>query len=419
MKILRIRGGMPLEGELVVSGSKNAALPILAATLLIRQPIELIGLPEIGDTHEMLNLLRLRGAFVEHLERGRYRIDTNGVITLGAPHFRDSRLRGSIYLLGAGLAAFGESAVGLPGGCNFGERPIDLHLDAFRALGAEISLENGGIFVKGDRLHAGEIKLSYPSVGATVNAILAACGASGRSVIRGIAREPHVLDLIRFLVCAGAKIYLPDADTAVVWGKEKLRAESYRIIPDMIEAGTYLLAAAATRGAIRLRHAPADQLKSLLPMLSASGCEIAQNRADEIFLRMRKRPDPIIARTEPYPGFPTDLHPPLAAYLLRCKGEGFITEDVFQTRFRYLEGLRRFGGEISLDQNTVKIVGQSELIGARVEAPDLRGAAAYLIASLMAEGESLMLSPDLLYRGYEAPIAKLRRLGLIISDGVV
>ncbi len=417
MKILRIRGSVPLEGELVVSGSKNAALPILAATLFIREPITLVGLPEISDVLEMLRLLSLRGVSVEREERGRYRICSGEAVPISQPPVEDGRLRGSIYLLGAGLAAHRESAVGLPGGCDFGGRPIDLHLLALRALGACISESREGVYARAERLFGNEIRFAYPSVGATVNAILTATAASGRTVIYGAAREPHVFDLIAFLVSCGARIRVPGEGTVIVDGGERLHGTTYRVMPDMIEAGSYLLMAAATRGTVRLRRAPLDQLSSLLPLLSASGCEISTVRSDELYLRMRKRPTSLSVRTEPYPGFPTDLHPQLAAYLALCRGESRITETVFKERFRYLEGLSAFGACVLREGETVRLVGREHLTGARVTAPDLRAAAAYLAAAMAAEGESLLLDAELLYRGYEAPLRKLRRLGAIISDG--
>lgn len=417
MKILRIRGARPLEGELVVSGSKNAALPILAATLFIREPIVLTGLPEIDDVLEMLHLLVLRGVSVEHLERGRYRIYAGDAAPIASPPQEDSRLRGSIYLLGAGLAAYRESTVGLPGGCDFGGRPIDLHLSALRALGASITESKEGVQAKAEALVGCEIRLSYPSVGATVNAILAATAAKGRTVIHGAAREPHVLDLIAFLVSCGAKIETSGNGHVIVYGGTRLHGTTYRVMPDMIEAGSYLLMAAATRGNLHLRRAPLEQLTSLFELLRASGCEISTARSDELCLRMRKRPAPLCVRTEPYPGFPTDLHPQLSAYLAICDGESRITETVFKERFQYLRGLSAFGARIARQGDSVCIVGREALSGARAVAPDLRAAAAYLTAALAAEGESLLLGTELLYRGYEAPLRKLRRLGAIISDG--
>ena len=416
MKILRISGARPLVGELVVSGSKNAALPLLAATLLVRGPIELIGLPEIRDVSEMLNLLALRGVRVEHLERGRYRLNAEDASPSSVAFPEDGRLRGSIYLLGAGLAAHRRSAVGLPGGCDFGQRPHDLHCHALRALGAEVHETGDGLYAEAERLVGGEIRLSYPSVGATVNAILAATTAKGRSVIYGAAREPHIIDLISFLNSSGARIRLLGEGIISVVGVERLSATTYRVMPDMIEAGSYLLMAAATQGEMRLRRAPLGQLSSLLPLLSASGCRLVQIRSDELSLRMSGRPRPISVRTEPYPGFPTDLHPQLAAYLAVCDGESTVTETVFKNRFRYLEGLSAFGANAVCEGSTVRIVGRKRLHGARVRAPDLRAAAAYLIAAMAAEGESLLLDAEILYRGYEAPLRKLRRLGAVISD---
>ena len=419
MKILRVSGGRPLFGELVVSGSKNAALPILAATLLIRGTVELIGLPEIRDVSAMLHLLSLRGVRVEHLERGRYRLNAEEASPSSVAFPEDGGLRGSIYLLGAGLAAHRRSAVGLPGGCDFGERPHDLHCYALRAFGAKVLEREKGLYAEARSLVGGEIRLSYPSVGATVNAILAATLAKGRSVIYGAAREPHVMDLISFLNRSGARIKVLEQGTVAVSGVERLAPLSYRVMPDMIEAGSYLLMAAATRGEIHLRRAPEGQLASLLPLLSESGCRVWEIGSDEIALEMRGRPKPISVTTEPYPGFPTDLHPQLSAYLALCLGESRIREMVFRDRFRYLTGLSAFGANVTREGREARIVGRERLFGARVTAPDLRAAAAYLTAAMAAEGESLILSAELLLRGYEAPLRKLRRLGAVISDADV
>ena len=417
MKILRIRGGIPLVGEAEVSGAKNAALPILAATLLVRAPIELSGVPEIGDTAEMLTLLSMRGVLVRRIGKGRYLLDASDAEASDLVIPGDGRLRGSLYLLGAGLAAFGRSSVGVPGGCQLGERPFDLHLLALRALGAVAFESEGRLFAKAESLHGAEIRLAYPSVGATVNAILAALGAKGRSVIYGAAREPHIVDLIRFLISCGASIRIGADGEIVVFGGERLSGTDYRIMPDMIEAGSYLLMAASTRGDLLLRRAPLGQLGALFPLLRETGCELTPLGDDLIRLRMRSRPRPISVQTEPYPGFPTDLHPPLAAYLSLGSGESRITETVFKDRFRYREGLSAFGAHLSLADKTACIQGRDRLCGARVSAPDLRAAAAYLTAALAAEGESILCHAELLYRGYETPLFKLRRLGAVISDG--
>lgn len=417
MMTFRIRGGRPLSGELSVSGSKNAALPILAACLLIRETVELSALPEISDTAAMLHLLTRRGVSVTRLSFGRYRIDASGAQVSHAVSEEDGRIRGSLYLLGAELAAFGESEIGCPGGCNFGERPIDIHLHALRSLGAEVNERQGRLYASAPCLEGNRVTLRYPSVGATVNAILASTMARGRTILVGAAVEPHVFDLVAFLSSAGAKIQAPAPGVFVIEGGFRLHGTEHRILPDMIEAGSYLLMTAATRGEILLRNAPTAQLKELLTILSGTGCEIASVRGDEVRLAMRRRPAAARAVTAPYPGFPTDLHPQLAAYLALGDGVSEITETVFEGRFRYLSGLSRFGAQTRLHGSSVSIVGVPSLVGARVSAPDLRASAAYLTAALAADGESLLCGAELLFRGYETPLRKLRRLGAIISDG--
>lgn len=417
MKTLRIRGGVPLSGEVAVSGSKNAALPILAASLLVREPIELLNLPEICDCAEMLSLLRLRGVTAERVERGHYRLTAPDKPSIASVAAGEGRMRGSLYLLGASLAACGEASVGLPGGCDFGSRPFDLHVSVLEALGASVEERDGRLFASARVLRGTDYTFSTVSVGATVNAILAATMARGTSVLRRAAEEPHVKDLIAFLVSAGADISSPERGVIVIRGQRPLHGTVHRITPDMIEAGTYLLMAAATRGEITLRGAPTEQLDALFTVLSQMGCELSVLSSEDVRLAMRRRPAPLSLSTAPYPAFPTDLHPQTAAVLALAEGESRITETVFAGRFRYTEGLRAFGASLSVEGTDVVIGGIPSLHGAEAVAPDLRGGAALLISALAAEGESVIRGAELLDRGYEELLAKLTGLGALIADG--
>ena len=417
MKTLRIRGGVPLSGEVAVSGSKNAALPILAASLLVREPIELLNLPEIRDCTEMLSLLRLRGVRTERRARGHYRLTPPSSQCAAPASEGEGRMRGSLYLLGASLAACGEASVGLPGGCDFGARPFDLHVSVLRALGASVEERDGRLTAYAPSLRGTDYTFSSVSVGATVNAILAATAARGTTVLRRAAEEPHVRDLIAFLVSAGAHICIPEHGVIVIRGGRPLHGTVHRIIPDMIEAGTYLLMAAATRGEITLRGAPTEQLDALFSVLTRMGGRLSVLPRGDVRLAMSRRPAALSLSTAPYPAFPTDLHPQTAAVLALGEGESRITETVFSGRFRYTEGLRALGAAVSVDGATVVIQGRERLFGAPMTAPDLRGGAALLIGALAAEGESLLTNAELLERGYEDPVAKLTGLGALISDG--
>ncbi len=416
MNTIQVRGGVPLSGELTVSGSKNAALPILAASLLIRGPIELFGIPKISDVDRMLALLEARGSQIRQSGES-IMLCAEGVPPVSETRKEESRLRGSLYLLSASLGAFGEGAVGLPGGCDLGARPFDLHLSVLRALGAETEVTDGEIRARAARLRGREYCFPIPSVGATVSGILAAVSAEGKTVLCGAAREPHVLDLISFLRSAGAKIETPKPGVIAIEGGKPLHSTSYRITSDMIEAGTYLLVAAATRGEILLRNAPCDQLDACLAALLRLGCRVDIPSADEIFLSMRRRPRPLSLTAEPYPGFPTDLHPQMAAVLSLAKGESRILETVFDRRFRYATELSRLGASLQNEGAVLNIKGVECLFGGEATAPDLRGGAALLIAALAAEGGTVLHGMTHLNRGYAALVPRLRSLGALISDG--
>ena len=406
MHTMTIRGGVPLSGTLDISGSKNAALPILFATVLCGGACTLHRIPQISDTELALQILSRMGASVTR--RGETVIcDT----TLLRPELPDpaltAKMRASCYLLGALLGRFGRAWLCGVGGCDFGVRPIDLHLRAFEALGAR----REGELLCADRLRGSTLSFPFPSVGATVNLLLAAVCAEGETVLRGAAREPHIVDTVRFLRACGASIAGEGSDTLRIFGGRPLHPAEYTVTGDMIEAGTYLCAVAATGGSVTLRGVRREQLSAPLAVLSAMGVTPVCGDDSITLTREPGRPlrgCPIV--TAPYPGFPTDLQPPFAALLTRTETGGSITERVWADRFRYARELAAMGARLLCEGDTLTVL-PSPLHGARVCAPDLRGGAALVIAALCASGETVITDADRIARGYAALPEKLRALG--------
>ncbi len=399
----------PLSGEVSVGGSKNAALPILAATLLCDGPCIIGNLPAIRDVSLCLSLLTLTGAAVEKVGPRRFRIDPRGA---GAPCLPDELtkcLRASSYFLGAGLGAFGSASIGQIGGCDFGGRPVDQHIKAFSALGARVEERGGVLSVSADRLTGAHVRFDTVSVGATVNALLAAVRAEGVTVLENAAREPHISDLVCFLNQAGADISGAGTDRLTVRGVPRLHGVCYEVIPDMIEAGTYLLAAAATRGRVAVRGIAAKTLSSLLLPLRQMGCVIEEGERS-LSLAAPRNLLPVCLETAPYPGFPTDLHPPAVALLCTVRGKGEMRERVWPRRFRYVEELCRMGANLLCEGDAVSTLG-GELVGTELHIPDLRAGAALLIAALAARGESRLSGVGYIERGYEDFIDKFSALG--------
>lgn len=414
MKTLCITGGRPLSGEIRISGSKNAALPILFATLLIREPVLLENIPDIRDTALAIDLLS--GFSVKTCAHGggTYAIDAKRAAP-GAGELSPARsMRGSIYLLGASLARFGEARLPLPGGCDFGSRPIDCHLALLRQMGAEICEEDGYLTAKASRLRGITFRFPIISVGATVNAILAATAAEGETVLIGAAEEPHVFDLVAFLRAAGARIASPDRGVLVIDGGARLHGCRHRITPDMIEAGTYLLAVAAAGGDAYLRGADIGHLGAEVDLLRKVGISVSGNPAGIRVLRCG-RISGADFETAPYPGFPTDLQPQTVALLALADGESRVTETVWADRFRYAGELRKMGADLKECGRTLLCRGVPRLRGARMTIPDLRAGAALAIAALAAEGDSLLENATLIERGYENFCKKMATLGARIS----
>ena len=409
MKRLVVKTGACLRGSVSVGGSKNAALPILAATLLCDGPCVIGNLPRIRDVERMLSILLHMGCTVEWLDPKTCRIDSRGAAVPDAPDPLTEDLRASSYLLGASLGRFGEGRIGKIGGCDFGGRPIDQHIKAFAALGGSVCLSEEEITVCAPALLGASVDFDTVSVGATVNAILAAVRAKGETVLFHAASEPHVLDLADFLRAAGADIRGAGTGVIRIRGVERLHGCTYAVIPDMIEAGTYLLAAAATRGALSARGIPPAQLRPLTEKLRQMGADVdLEEHAIHVFAP--KKLSAVSVSTRPYPGFPTDLQPQMVAALSVTEGVGCVRENVWHKRFRYVEELMKMGAGIRVFDNRATVVGAS-LHGATVNVPDLRAGAALLIAACAAEGESVLCDAEPITRGYEDIVPKMQALG--------
>ena len=402
-----IRGGVPLMGEIKAQGAKNAVLPMLFASLLCQEPITLYGAPNIGDVTVALSLLSRMGAEISYSKGGTLVLDTSRALPPTYALAEASRIRASAYLLGATLYRFGEGAIPYPGGCSFGKRPLDYHKNAFLALGAEWEEDEEGIRVRGKHLQGARFSLPYPSVGATVNFILAALGAEGESTLYGFAREGHVMDLIAFLQHMGADIR-PEGNALYIRGTSSLSGVSCTVPPDAVETGSYLISAAATGGEVTVHGVRYGEISPLLLCFGQMGVPF-RFFGDAVTVYPAKRMRGISVSAAPYPGFPTDLHPPLTVLLSRTAG-GVICDLVWHDRFSYVEELRKMGLCAASAKGSVH-VWQSRLKGATVTAPDLRGGAALVTAALIAEEESRVEGEHLIARGYEDFVGKLYTLG--------
>ncbi len=410
MDLWRIRGGRRLEGECSVQGSKNAALPILAASLLCPGKVELRRVPRLRDVDAALQILRQLGCRAEQ-EEDRVYIDASRLSGSAIEPALMERMRSSVFFLGALLARTGQASLSLPGGCRLGKRPIDLHLAALRKLGAEILEEGEEIRCLPCSLRGAEILLPFPSVGATENAMLAACAAEGETVIRGAAREPEIGALQSFLRCLGAELSGAGTEVLRIRGFHPGKRVCFELPPDRIAASTLCCACAACGGRITLRNCDPTHFSTVLHFLNQAGCDII-TRKGRVTLRA-DRPlravGPVV--TAPYPGFPTDAQPLLMASLLRAGGESVFRENIFENRYRQVPELRKLGAEILLDGREARVRGVEKLRGAQLEATDLRGGAAMILAGLCAEGETLVRDCGHIRRGYEDLDRRLRALG--------
>ena len=415
MGIWRIRGGTPLCGRLRVQGAKNSVLPIMAASILAPCETELLNCPDLSDVRASIRILRHLGCRVERDGDG-ITIDSRGLCRSRIPHELMREMRSSVIFLGAILGRCGQAELSLPGGCELGPRPIDLHLEALRTLGAEVEEYGGSILCsEAGGLKGACINLSFPSVGATENAMLAACAAQGETVITNAAREPEIVDLQNFLRQMGAQIHGAGSSTIHILGFQPRERVGYRIMPDRIEAATLLSAVAAAGGDLELLGVESEHIRTVTQALRAMGCEIREkSRSVRLLSDGGLRAAPPI-ETKPYPGFPTDAQPTLMAACLRAAGTSVFVENIFTSRFRHGEELRRMGANIRIQGRVAMVTGVPVLIGAPVTATDLRGGAALVIAGLCAQGETLVHDSGHIDRGYECLDGQLRLLGAEIE----
>jgi UDP-N-acetylglucosamine 1-carboxyvinyltransferase len=415
---IRVRGGVRLTGDVTVSGSKNAALPIMAAALLTEEPLILENVPDIEDVRTMADVLRGLGAVVEvdhNFLPPRVLVQAAHISSSSAPAEHVRKLRGSFTVMGPLLARTGEAQSPEPGGDVLGYRPIDMHIKGFQALGAEISQDGPVYCCKATRLRGAKIFLDYPSVTGTENVVMAAVLAEGHTTIKNAAPEPEVIDLIDCLNFMGAKIQRVGINQLEIEGVQRLHGCRYRIIPDRIEAGTLAIAAAATGGDVVLERVVCDHLEAVSEKLTEVGVEVTQ-RWDSMLIRATGTCRPTVLTTFPYPGFPTDLQAPFGALLTQAEGESLVHEILYNDRLLYLNEISKMGGHCTIDGQFATVYGPSRLYGATVQALDIRAGAALIIAALVASGETIITERQHIERGYTDLVAKLSQLGATISD---
>jgi len=407
-----IHGGKQLQGKVMISGAKNAAVGILPATLLVKGTCRIENVPDISDIRLLLQILSEMGASIRRLSFSTLEIDCTRVHDIVAPSDLVRRIRASYYLIGAQLGRFGHATVALPGGCNFGPRPIDQHIKGFEALGANVELSGGYVIAQApeDGLRGERISLDVVSVGATMNIMLGAVLAQKTTYIENAAREPHIVDLASFLNAMGAQIYGAGTDVIRIEGVEALHGGSYSIIPDQIEAGTYMAAAVAAGGEVLVQNVIPKHMEAITAKLREMGAKITEYE-DAIEVKRTGRLRRANVKTLPYPGFPTDMQPQAAVCMAIAKGTSVITEGIYDTRFRYCAELNRMGAKIKVNTKVAMIEGVEKLHGCEVKACDLRAGAAMVIAGLVADGTTTVEDVQYIERGYECMIDKLRGLG--------
>ncbi|HHU90383.1 MAG TPA: UDP-N-acetylglucosamine 1-carboxyvinyltransferase [Clostridiaceae bacterium] len=415
MDKLIIRGQKRLKGEVTISGAKNAALGVLPAALLLSDVCTIENVPDILDISILRGIMESLGAQFENIDRNTIRIDTRKVNSYMATTPDMHKLRGSYYLMGALLGRFKRAVVTFPGGCNLGVRPIDQHIKGFEALGAKVEIEHGHIKLSANKLTGASIYLDVVSVGATINIMLAAVKAEGLTTIENAAKEPHIVDIANFLNAMGADIKGAGTDIIRIRGVKSLKGNIvHNIIPDQIEAGTFMIAAAATRGDVLVKNVIPKHMESLTAKLIEMNVRV-EEFDDSIRIYVKERLSKVNIKTLPYPGFPTDLQPPAAILLLQAEGISTITEGIFENRFQYIEELKRMGANIRVEGRMAVIEGRCKLSGAPIKALDLRAGAACVIAALVADGETELTNVHYLDRGYENFVEKLGKLGADIK----
>ena len=409
-----IKGGNPLVGEVEIGGAKNAALAILAAAIMTNETVHIENLPDVNDVNVMLEAISGIGAMVQRIDRHTVKINGGTIRDFNIEYDYIKKIRASYYLLGALLGKYRRAEVALPGGCNIGSRPIDQHLKGFRALGADVDIEHGKIVAEAENLRGTHLYFDVVSVGATINVMMAAAMADGLTIMENVAKEPHVVDVANFLNSMGANIRGAGTDVIRIRGVKTLHKSEYSIIPDQIEAGTFMFAAAATKGDVTVMNVIPKHLDATISKLIDMGCEVEEfDDAVRVVSKGRLRSTQV--KTLPYPGYPTDMQPQIGVALALAKGTSTITESIFENRFKYLDELARMGAVIKVEGNSATIEGVERFSGARVSAPDLRAGAALCIAGLAADGITIVDDIVYIQRGYERFEKKLRSLGGIIE----
>ena len=411
-----VNGGNPLYGEVAISGMKNAALPIVFACILTKSKCVIENIPLISDVALAIEIIESMGGHIRHIDETTVEIDTTNLQGGIAPDELVSKMRASTYLIGAELGRFGYSKIGLPGGCNFGNRPIDQHIKGFKALGADVIINDSKIVASTPNgVHSGSIYFDITSVGATINVMMAAVLAPGLTVIENAACEPHIVDLANFFNTCGAKITGAGTNVIKIRGVEELHGCTYEIIPDMIEAGTFMTAVAATSGSIKILNIIPKHLESITAKLRDMGV-VVNEFDDYLEVTAGRSLKPTHVQTKPYPGFPTDMHPQFTALLCRANGESTLTENVFENRFKYVDELLKMGANIDTDGRVATIHGVTPLQGAEVVSVDLRAGAALIVAGLAAKGTTTVTNIELIRRGYQDIVAKFKALGADIEE---
>ncbi|MCI9663289.1 MAG: UDP-N-acetylglucosamine 1-carboxyvinyltransferase [Lachnospiraceae bacterium] len=414
MEQYAIKGGNPLVGEVEIGGAKNAALAILAAAAMTDETVVIENVPDLRDTMVMLQAMESIGVQVERENRHTVRINAKNIRNLVIEDDGIKKIRASYYFLGALLGRYKKAEVALPGGCNIGLRPIDQHIKGFRALGAEVRIEHGLIITEAERLRGSHIYFDGVTVGATINVMLAAALAEGQTIIENAAKEPHVVDVANFLNSMGASIKGAGTDVVRIRGVQKLHGTEYTVIPDQIEAGTFMFAAAVTKGDVTVKNVIPKHLESISAKLMEIGCEVEESD-DAVRVVAAKPLTHTQVKTLPYPGFPTDMQPQITVALGLSRGISIVTESIFENRFKYVDELTRMGASIKVESNTAIIDGVAKYTGASLTAPDLRAGAALVTAALAAEGVSTIDDVNFIERGYEDFPQKLQSLGAQIE----
>lgn len=409
-----IKGGNPLVGEVEIGGAKNAALGILAASVMADEPVIIENLPDVRDTAVLIQAMESIGVVVDRLDRHTIRVNASLVneFTIDRDYIR--KIRASYYLLGALLGKYNRAQVALPGGCNIGSRPIDQHIKGFKALGAKVAVTKGMIAAEATELVGNHLYMDVVSVGATINVMLAATMAKDKTIIENAAKEPHVVDVANFLNSMGANIKGAGTDVIRIKGVDRLHGTTYSIIPDQIEAGTYMCAAAITRGDVMITNIIPKHLESISAKLMEIGCEI-EEFDDSLRVVASKRLKSTHVKTLPYPGFPTDMQPQITTTLALSEGTSIVTESIFENRFKYVNELMRMGANIKVEGSSAIIEGIDMLQGASISAPDLRAGAALVLAALAADGISIIDDIAYIERGYEDFPQKLSSLGAVME----